>query len=51
MVVLKDGRSSNELESCVGFLGKVNNEVGCVNVREDREGLRMVCDKGGIGLK
>ncbi len=41
MAVLKD----------VGFLGKVKNGVGCANVGEDREGLGMVGNKGGIGLK
>jgi hypothetical protein len=46
-----EGRSSSELESCVGFLGKVKHEVGCANVGENREGLGMVCDKGGMGLK
>ncbi len=46
-----EGRSSSELESRVGFLGKVKNGVGCVNVGEDREGLGMVGDKGRIGLK
>jgi hypothetical protein len=46
-----EGRSSSELESGVGFLGKVKNGVGCANVGEDREGLGMVGNKGGIGLK
>ena len=45
------GRSSSELESGVGFHGKIKNEVGCANLGEDREGLGMVGDKGGIGLK
>ncbi len=40
-----EGRSSSELESCVGFLGKVKNGVGCANMGEDREDLRMVGDK------
>ncbi len=44
-------RYSNELKSCAGFLGKVKNGVGCASVCEDREGLDMVSDKGGIGLK
>ncbi len=46
-----EGRSSRKLESCVGFLGKIKNGVGCANVGEDREGLGMVGDKGGTGLK
>ncbi len=46
-----EGRSSSELESCVGFLGKVKNGVGCANVGENGEGLRIVGAKGGIGLK
>ncbi len=45
------GRSTSELESSVGFLGKIKNGVGCANVSEDREGLGTVSDKGGIGLK
>jgi hypothetical protein len=46
-----EGRSSSELERCVGFLGKVKNGVGCANMGEDRECLGMVSAKGGIGLK
>ncbi len=46
-----EGRPSSELESCVGFLGKVKNGVGCANVGEDREGLRIVSNKEGIGLE
>ena len=45
------GHSSSELESSVGFLGKIKNGVGCANVSEEREGLGTVSDKGGIGLK
>jgi hypothetical protein len=45
-----EGRSSSELESWVGFLGKVKNVVCCANVSEDREGLGMVSNKRGIGL-
>ncbi len=43
-----EGRSSSELESSVGFLGKAKNGVGCANVGEDREGLCMVGNKGGL---
>jgi hypothetical protein len=46
-----EGRSSSELKSCVGLLGKVKNGVGCANVVEDRESLGMVADKGGIRLE
>ena len=45
------GSSSSELENSVGFLGKIKNGVGCADVSEDREGLGMVGNKGGIGLK
>ncbi len=45
------GSSSSELEDSVGFLGKIKNGVGCADVSEDREGLGMVGNKGGIGLK
>ncbi len=45
------GCSSSELESSVGFLGKIKNGVGCANVGEDREGLGLVGDKEGIRLK
>ncbi len=46
-----EGRYSSELESWVGFLGKIKNGVGCANEGDDREALDMVGDKGGIGLK
>jgi hypothetical protein len=46
-----EGRSSCEQEGCVGFLGKVKDGVGCTNVGQNREGLGMVGDKGGVGLE
>ncbi len=44
-------RSSSELESCVGLLGKVKNGVDFDNLGQDRERLGSVGDKGGVGLE
>ena len=45
------GSFSSKLENSAGFLGKIKNGVGCNKRSEDKEGLGMVGNKGGIGLK
>ncbi len=50
MAVLKDVPAASwKVE--LAFLARPRNRVGFANMGEDREGLYMVGDKGGIELK